>query len=75
MTRHRIHFYRLKTKNIIFSNVRGNVLDSPDRGFIFRQNIVPGDSLSLTRAIIDGRLDWKYRRARQQAKVMFLDND
>jgi peptidoglycan/xylan/chitin deacetylase (PgdA/CDA1 family) len=51
----------------VFSNIRGCVTDSPSRGFIFRQNIVPGDSMMLNRKIIDGRLDWKYRQARRQA--------
>ncbi len=51
----------------VFSNIRGCVADSPSREFIFRQNIVPGDLITLNRKIIDGRLDWKYRQARRQA--------
>ena len=57
--------------DFVFSNVRGNVSESPSRGFMFRQNIVPGDYMSLTRAAIDGRLDWRYNHARKQSNKIF----
>ena len=57
--------------DFVFSNVRGNVSESPSRGFIFRQNIVPGDYMPLTRAAIDGHLDWRYNHARKQSKKIF----
>ena len=57
--------------DFVFSNVRGSFRESPSRGFIFRQNIVPGDTMPLTRAIIDGRINWRYNQARQKAKKIF----
>ena len=55
----------------IFSNIRGNVLESPGRSFIFRQNIVPGDSMSLIKMMVDGHLDWKYKSVRDEAIYKF----
>ena len=49
----------------IFSNVRGSAKDSPGLNFIFRQNIIPGDSWWLTKLIIEGRLDWKYNKMKK----------
>ena len=54
-----------------FSNVRGSVADSPGSHFLFRQNLVPGDPLWLVKAMIEGRMDWKYRRARLAAHHRF----
>ena len=62
-----------KRFDFIFSNVRGNVLESPDRGFIFRQNIVPKDPIWLIRMMINGQLDWKYDTTRNDAKNRFSD--
>jgi len=55
----------------IFSNIRGSVSDSPNRSFIFRQNIAPEDPLWLVKLIIEGRLDWKYRKSRKLAFNFF----
>ncbi len=57
--------------DFIFSNVRGNIHESPSRNFIFRQNIVPGDPLSLIDIMIDGHLDWRYRKVRNNAICKF----
>ena len=62
-----------KRFDFLFSNVRGNVLESPGRGFIFRQNIVPKDPIWLIRMMIDGQLDWIYSRTRNDAKNRFAD--
>jgi len=51
----------------VFSNVRGNFEKSPGNHFLFRQNLVPGDPLWLVKAMIEGRLDWRYRKAQQSA--------
>ncbi len=56
-----------KRFKFIFSNIRGNVLESPSRSFIFRQNIIPGDPLSMIKMMVDGHLDWKYKRVRDEA--------
>lgn len=61
--------------DFIFSNVRGRVVDSPGRHFIFRQNLVPGDPLWLVRAMLEGRLDWKYRGIQRQAQKSFSKMD
>ena len=51
----------------VFSNVRGSIEKSPGNHFLFRQNLVPGDPLWLSKAMIEGRLDWRYRKAHQSA--------
>ena len=53
-----------------FSNVRGVVDESPSNHFIYRQNLVPNDPIWLVRAMIEGRLDWKYKDERNQAKQL-----
>lgn len=55
----------------IFSNVRGNLAESPNKGFIFRQNIVPKDPVWMTQMMLDGRLDWKYRKNRNLSHQIF----
>ena len=57
-----------------FSNVRGEVSESPSNHFIFRQNLVPGDPIWLVRAIIEGRLDWKYREMRKQSEKIVVNS-
>jgi len=54
--------YRYK---YIYSNIRGNLNDSVNSQFIYRQNIVPGDPNWLIKSIIDGKLDWRYRNIRK----------
>lgn len=56
----------------IFSNVRGNLVDSPSDCFLYRQNLVPGDPMWLVRAIIEGKLDWKYRKVQQTVVDLFF---
>jgi len=64
-----INDYSLKVASTrfkyIFSNVRGNLCDSPGLKFIFRQNISPGDPVWLIKLIIEGRLDWKHKGVRK----------
>ena len=60
----RIAEARFKT---VYSNVRGSILESPSRRFIFRQSISPGDPMWFVKAIIEGRMDWKYRKAQREA--------
>ncbi len=57
--------------DVIFSNIRGNIHESPSRSFIFRQNIVPGDPLTLIDIMISGHLDWRYRKVRNEAISKF----
>lgn len=57
--------------DFIFSNIRGNIYESPGRNFIFRQNIIPGDSIPLIETMISGHLDWKYKKYRNEALSKF----
>lgn len=54
--------------DFIFSNLRGNVIESPGNQFIFRQNIVPNDPLWLSKLVIGGKLDWLHSKSRKLAK-------
>lgn len=54
-----------------YSNIRGMFDESPSRHFVYRQNLVPGMPLWLVKAIVEGRLDWKYRRDQKQAESLF----
>ena len=57
---------------LAFSNMRGSINASPSSAFLFRQNIVPGDdSMWIVKAIIEGKLDWRYWRQRQRARSKF----
>ena len=53
-----------------FSNVRGAIDESPSNHFLFRQNLVPNDPMWLVRAMIEGRLDWKYKNERDQSRQL-----
>ncbi len=57
--------------DFIFSNVRGSVSDSPGNHFIFRQNMVPGDPIWLVKAMVEGRLDWRYRKMKDDSHKKF----
>ena len=61
----------MKRYKYIFSNIRGSVSDSPSTSFIFRQNIAPEDPIWLVKLIIEGRLDWKYKKSRKLAFDFF----
>ena len=50
-----------------FSNIRGGLSESPNEHFLFRQNLVPGTPKWMVDAIVEGRLDWRYRKQRKQA--------
>ena len=54
-----------------YSNVRGVFQDSPSKHFIYRQNLVPKSPLWLVRAIVEGRLDFLYRKKHTLAKYFF----
>ena len=56
-----------------FSNVRGTVSESPSNHFLFRQNLVPNDPLWLVVAMIEGRLDWKHKKERDQSRRLVMD--
>ena len=58
--------------DFVFSNVRGGIKDSPGNHFLFRQNLVLGDPFWLVKAMIEGRLDWLYRKSQQLAHSKFL---
>jgi peptidoglycan/xylan/chitin deacetylase (PgdA/CDA1 family) len=59
----------------IFSNVRGDINSSPSNYFIFRQNIVPGDSIKFIESIIEGKMDWKYKKMQKNsASILGLDS-
>jgi len=47
-----------------FSNVRGMVNEGREKRVLLRQNLEPGMPAWLVNAIITGRLDWLYRKAR-----------
>ena len=57
---------------LAYSNIRGSINASPSRAFLYRQNVVPGnDSMRIVKAIIEGKLDWRYWRDRQKAHTQF----
>ena len=57
---------------LAYSNIRGSINASPSRAFLYRQNIVPvNDSIWIAKAIIEGKLDWRYWRDRQKAHIQF----
>ena len=55
----------------IFSNIRGNLNESPSKHFIFRQNIVPGDPIWLVKSMVECRLDWRFSGMRNKAMHRF----
>ena len=55
-----------------FSNVRGSIIESPNHNFLFRQNLVPGDPLWLEKAMVEGRVDWKYNQERKASMRLML---
>lgn len=57
--------------DFIFSNIRGSVSESPGNHFIFRQNIVPNDPIWLAMMAIEGKLDWRFAKARKMAKSRY----
>ena len=57
--------------DLTFSNIRGNLLESPCPHFLYRQNIVPGMPIWLVKAIIEGRLDWRYSGIRRESYNKF----
>jgi peptidoglycan/xylan/chitin deacetylase (PgdA/CDA1 family) len=57
-----------------FSNIRGVFKDSPSKHFIYRQNLVPKTPLWLVKAIVEGRLDFIYRKKHTLAKRLFHSN-
>lgn len=54
-----------------FMNIRGSLAESPGVDFLYRQNIVPGSPKWLVKAIIEGRLDWRYYQTRRIAKRQY----
>lgn len=54
-----------------FSNIRGELGESPDHHFLYRQNLVPGTPMWLVDAIVEGRLNWRYRKAQREAQARF----
>ena len=54
-----------------FSNIRGNLVDSPSHHFIWRQNLSLGITVHQVDGVINGLLDWPYRRQRQSARLRF----
>tara|TARA_Y100001968_G_scaffold310561_1_gene331628 strand:- start:211 stop:1023 length:813 start_codon:yes stop_codon:yes gene_type:complete len=58
------------TKNrfeFAYSNIRGFLNESPSRHFFFRQNLEPGSPFWKVKAIVDGRINWRYRKERLKA--------
>lgn len=53
-----------------YSNVRGGFYESPSQHFIFRQNLVPGCPIWLVKAIVEGRLDFRYWRHHSMARSL-----
>ncbi len=64
----------IKRFDFVFSNVRGNIDSSPSKYFLFRQNIVPGDPMWLVKLIIEGRLDWRYKKVQNIAHKKFTSD-
>ena len=60
-----------KRFEFVFTNIRGNISESPGRHFIFRQNILPNDPIWLVKMCTDGKLDWKYAKSRKIAKSKY----
>jgi peptidoglycan/xylan/chitin deacetylase (PgdA/CDA1 family) len=58
-----------------FSNIRGNVRDSPCNHFIYRQNMVPGAPCWKVYATLIGLLNFRYRKLRIKAKSTFNQMD
>lgn len=56
--------------DIAFSNVRGGYFESPNKTFVFRQNITPGMPLWLIDHIIQGRLDSYHWKARLKSRKL-----
>ncbi len=56
-----------------YCNIRGMLRESPSSHFLFRQNLVPGSPVWMVDAIIEGRLDWIYRRGRKEAITRFSE--
>ncbi|MDC3122146.1 polysaccharide deacetylase family protein [Prochlorococcus sp. AH-716-J21] len=54
-----------------FTNIRGGLSESPSKYFLYRQNIEPRMPISLINAILDGKLDWKYRSSRKRSKKLY----
>tara|TARA_B100000242_G_scaffold126304_1_gene89056 strand:+ start:3863 stop:4681 length:819 start_codon:yes stop_codon:yes gene_type:complete len=54
-----------------FSNIRGGLYESPSRSFIFRHNLVPEMPVFLVKAIVEGKVDWKYEKSRIRAKMLY----
>ena len=54
-----------------YSNIRGVFKDSPSKHFIYRQNLVPKSPRWLVKAIVEGRLDFIYRKKHTLAKHIF----
>ena len=59
--------------DLAYSNVRGMLGESPSGHFLFRQNLVPGSPMWMVDAMIQGRLDWRYRGARNEAFTRFSE--
>lgn len=58
--------------DMAFSNIRGIISESPSPHFLFRQNLVPGSPRWMMEAIVEGRLDWRYRSVRRAAQARFV---
>lgn len=56
-----------------YSNIRGSVAESPSPHFVYRQNVVPGMPLWMVDAVVEGRLDWRYRKVRREAQARFSE--
>ena len=59
--------------DLAYSNIRGMLGESPSSHFLFRQNLVPGSPMWMVDAMIEGRLDWRYRGARNEAFTRFSE--
>ena len=57
-----------------FSNIRGNLIDSPNNHFLYRQNIEPLSPIWKIKAIVDGKIDLKYQKQRKHAKSLLNKN-
>lgn len=58
-----------------YSNIRGMLGESPSSHCLFRQNLVPGSPMWMVDAMIEGRLDWRYRAVRNEAYIRFSERD
>ena len=55
-----------------FANIRGGLTESPSKNFLYRQNIDKSMPFFIIKSIIQGKLNWKYKKERNKAISKFI---